>query len=292
MRRIAFILAFAWVSIAKADNVWVPPKGTFHLATSITVAQWDQFLQTGSQPVELPGDITQFEFSMFGEYTPIEDLSIDLQIPITATQKKFVYLKTDPVTGEIIGVQLGDNGEIRDVSTNYGLGDVVLGTKYIFWEKYVSLGARAHIKIPGTYATGDVPNAPGDGQFDFGLAFLAGANLPQIRSYFRGSLGYVFRAGAPANQIELMLEPGFNITQRLSARLIYQLTYQFGGTDINYYGFSNDYPTNKEDSHRISAGLGYNISDTVGIFSLYSQTVAGRNTANTKAVTLGMDFSF
>src|SRR5262249_17816339 len=129
-------------------------------------------------------------------------------------------------------------------------------------------------------------------QFDFGLTLLAGANLPQIRSYFRGSLSYVVRAGAPENQIELMLEPGYNITRNLSARLVYQMIHQFGGTDIQFYGLRNNYPSNQEDSHGIVWGLRYGLRDERGIFAFYSKPIAGRNTANTKAVTLGLDYSF
>jgi len=100
------------------------------------------------------------------------------------------------------------------------------------------------------------------------------------------------RAGTPSNQFEMLIEPGFYITPRISVRFLYQLIEQFGGTDINYYGFPNDYPSNIENSHRISLGLGYKATDTFGLFALYSQTVAGRNTANNKAFTIGLDLSF
>jgi hypothetical protein len=286
------VCLFLGLSSARADDLWVPPKGSFHAAVSLTGAVWDQFLQPGSEAVPLPGEITQYEIALFGEYAPIENLSFDILFPIVQVQRKFVYLATDGM-GNIIGVDTGPAGEVRDVNTNRGIGDVVLGTKYMFWTKGVSLGGRFHLKIPGTYETGyNIPNAPGDGQADIGLTLLAGTNLPQIRMYLRGSLGYVVRFGEPANQLEVMVEPGVYITRSLTGRFMYQHIQEFGGTDISYYDLDNFYPGNMENSDRIGFGLAYRASDTVGFFGLYSQTVYGRNTSNTKAITFGVDLSF
>lgn len=275
---------------AHADPLWVPPPGTLHTVFSITGAQWDEFLQSGTASIPLPGEINQFEFTGSVEYTPIENLALDLQIPIVFSQKKFVYLSTDENL-QIIGVQTGPNGETRDVSTNAGIGDTVLGAKYIFWEKGLSVGGRLHFKIPGTYDYGTVPNAPGDGQFDAGFTLLLGKYFPSIRSYIRASAGYVLRASDPADQMEFMVEPGINITQRLGARFLYQHTEQFGGTDILYYGYANYFPGNEEESDRIGFGLSYQVTDTFSLFGLFQITIAGRNTADTQAITIGIDFS-
>ncbi len=276
---------------ARADEVWVPPKGSVHAALSFTGSTWDEFLEYGSSSVALPGEITQYELAIYAEYAPIENLSFDILLPFVQTQRKFVYLSTDD-SGNILSVNTGPNGEVRDVNTNRGLGDVVLGSKYIFWTNGVSLGGRFHLKIPGTYDAGYVPNAPGDGQADIGFSFLAGANIPEIRMYVRGSFGYVVRFGAPGNQIELLAEPGFYITRSLVARFTYQHIQEFGGDDIQYYNADNFYPGMKENSDRIGFGLSYRANDTIGFFGLYQQTVAGRNTANTKSITFGTDFSF
>ncbi|MFH1018946.1 MAG: transporter [Pseudomonadota bacterium] len=291
MKKFALLVCLVFgLPAARADEVWVPPKGSVHAAISFTGSLWDQYLEYGSSSVALPGEITQYEVAIYGEYAPIENLSFDLLLPFVQVQRKFSYLQTDEF-GNILDVGTGPDGEIRDVNTNRGVGDVVLGSKYIFWSKGISLGGRVHLKIPGTYDTGYVPNAPGDGQADLGFSFLAGSNIPQIRMYFRGSFGYVARFGEPGNQIELMLEPGVYITRSLVARFTYQHVHEFGGTDIVPYQ-ENFYPSVKENSDRIGFGLSYRASDTIGFFALYQQTVAGRNTANTKALTFGTDFSF
>ena len=293
MRKFALgVCLLLGLSSARADDVWVPPKGSFHVAISLTGAVWDEFLEYGSSAVPLPGEITQYEIALYGEYSPIENLSFDLLFPLVQVQRKFVYLSTDDV-GNILGVNTGPQGEVRDVNTNRGIGDVVLGSKYMFWTKGISLGGRFHVKIPGSYDAGyDIPNAPGDGQTDIGFTLLTGANIPQARMYFRGSFGYVVRFGAPGNQIELMVEPGVYITRSLVGRFSYQHIQEFGGADISYYNQQNFYPEVKENSDRIGFGLSYRANDTVGFFALYSQTVAGRNTANTKAITFGTDLSF
>ena len=276
-----------WVG---ADHLWTVPQGTFRTAFSITGALWDQFLQQGTQSVELPGEITQYEFSLYGEYAPIEHLSIDLTIPIVVSERKFVFLDTDP-EGNIVGVQAYE-GRIRDVDTNVGFGDITFGANYIFWDKYVSLGSRGFLKLPGSYNYGEIVNAPGDGQTDVGLALLVGALIPKARMYVRGSLGYTLRTGEPNNQLEVFLEPGVNITDRFSARFLYKHTEQFGGDDVVFYGKANFFPSNEEDADQIGFGLSYKATDLLGIFGLYQQTVAGRNTANTKAFTVGVDFTF
>jgi hypothetical protein len=285
------LLAGGLFSSASADPVWVPPKGTFHVAFSYTQALWDQYLQGNGTSINLPGEVDQYEFTTYAEYVPIENLSFDILLPVVFCQRKFVFLETD-YNGEIIGVQLGPNEEVRDTSVNKGIGDVILGGKYIFWDKGVSLGVHPYLKLPGSYQTGEIANAPGDGQTDIGLSFLAGAYIPSIRTYLRGSFGFVFRTGAPANQIEMMIEPGVNITDQFNVRFMYQLTNQFTGTDFEYYNTQNFYPENREDSHRIGFGLTYRANDMIGIFGLYQQTVYGLNTANTKAFTIGLDFSF
>jgi hypothetical protein len=280
-----------WFSPAFADPVWIPPKGTFHTAVSYTQAVWDQYLQMDGTSVNLPGEVVQYEFTAYAEYVPIDNLSFDLLVPLVFSQRKFAFLDTDPL-GEIIGVNLGPGGEVRDVDTNGGLGDIVLGGKWIFWDKGASLGFRPYVKVPGTYTSGELANAPGDGQTDLGLAFLVGSYFSEIRTYLRGSVGLVYRTGDPANQMEVMVEPGVNITDALNLRFIYQWTEQFGGTDFEYYSVANYYPENEEDSHRIGGGLSYRATDHFGIFGLYQQTVAGRNTANVKAFTVGLNFSF
>jgi hypothetical protein len=276
---------------AVADTVWVPPKGLFHATFSLTGSQWDQFMQNGTSPVELPGDITQYEIAANLEYTFLTNFSVDLLFPIVISQKKFVYLQTDEF-GQILDVGIGPDGQVRDVSTNAGLGDVTLGSKYIFLEKPLSLGARAWLKIPGTYSYGEVVNAPGDGQLDVGLALLAGAAIPQARMYVRSSLGLVLRAGEPSNQIEFMFEPGVNVTDSVALRLIYQHIEQLGGEDILVYNQLNFYPAVEEDSDRLNFGVSYRANETVSFFANYAQTIAGNNTANMKGVTFGMDFTF
>ena len=276
---------------ALGDPVWIPPKGTIHTAIAYTQGQWDQFLQDGNQSVDLPGKITQYEFTILGEYVLLENLSFDILLPIVIVQREFVFVETN-VLGDILGVQTGPKGEVRDVDTNTGLGDIVLGSKYVFWKKYVSLGVRPWIKFPGTYSYGEIPNAPGDGQTDLGLAFLVGSYFPRPRIYVRGSLGLVHRFGDPASQMEFLIEPGINITKYISARVLYQHIEQFGGDDILVYGIPNYYPGNDEDSDRIGAGLTYRATDNIGIFGLYQQTVAGDNTSNTKAFTFGIDLMF
>ncbi|MFH1262542.1 MAG: transporter [Pseudomonadota bacterium] len=296
MRKLALLACLALaaggpVSTASADPVWVPPQGTFHASFAYTQAIWDQYLQGDGTSVALPGEVDQYEFTTYAEYVPIENLSFDITFPIVFTQRKFVFLETD-LNGQIIGASLGPDGEVRDVDTNKGLGDVTLGAKYIFWDRGASIGVRPYVKLPGTYATGELANAPGDGQTDLGLSLLAGTYIPSIRTYFRGSLSFVLRTGAPANQIDLMIEPGVNLTDKLNARFMYQFTAQNGGTDFDYYSTANYYPGNKENTHRIGGGLTYRATDLLGIFGLYQQSVAGRNTANVKAFTIGLDFSF
>lgn len=285
------LLAWGGFSSVRADPVWIQPKGTFHTALSYTQAVWDQYLQADGSSVNLPGEVMQYEFTAYAEYVPLDNLSFDLLAPLIFSQRKFVFLVTDPL-GQIIDVQLGPGGEVRDVDTNGGIGDIVLGGKWVFWDKGISLGVRPYVKFPGTYTSGEVPNAPGDGQTDLGLSFLVGSYFTSIRTYLRGSLALVYRTGDPENQMEIMLEPGVNITDHLNARFIYQWINQFGGTDFDYYSVMNFYPGNEEDAHRIGGGLTYRATDTFGIFGLYQQTVAGRNTANTKAFTIGVDFSF
>ncbi len=281
---------FLWVLPAKADHLWVPPKGTLRTAFSLTGAQWDQFLKSGGTSVALPGEITQYELALYAEYTPVEHFSMDILLPFVISQRSFVFVQTD-VDGNILGVEAW-NGEVRDVDTNSGLGDVFLGANYILFNEGFSLGLRGFTKFPGSYAVGEIANSPGDGQSDFGLVLLTGARIPSIRSYIRGSFSYVLRLGEPANQFEIMIEPGINITNEFSARFLYQHVEQLGGDSIQFYNLPNFYPAVEEDADRIGIGLSYKASDLLGFFVLYQQTVYGKNTANTKAITLGVDFTF
>ena len=276
---------------ALADPVWVPPKGTIHGGVSYTHGNWDQFLELGSDSVNLPGEITQHEFTLYGEYVPLENVSFDIVFPIVSVQRKFVYLTTD-LNGNIIGITTGGSGELRDVDENTGIGDVYLGGKYIFWEKGLSLGVRPYLKFPGTYHYGNIPNAPGDGQTDMGLGLLAGSYFQRIRTYVRGSFTLVQRFGDPHNQMEFMIEPGVNITKIWGARFTFQHIEQFGGQDLAYYNFQNYYPAIEEDSGRIGVGMSLRASDQITVYGLYQQTIYGRNTANTQAFTIGLDFSF
>lgn len=278
------------ISTVRADPIWVPPKGTFHTALSYTHAQWDQYLQMDGASVNLPGEVIQYEFTAFAEYVPIENLSFDITFPLIFSQKKFVHLLTD-FSGQILDVTLGPGGEVRDINTNVGIGDVTLGIKYIFWDQGASIGVRPYVKVPGTYQVGELANAPGDGQTDLGLSLLAGVHIPSIYSYLRGSLSLVYRSSEPANQLEFMIEPGVNFTPKLSLRVLYQYIEQLGGDEFTFFNTLNFYPANEEDVHRIGAGLTYRASDLIGFFGLYQQTIAGRNTANTKAITFGVDFA-
>ncbi len=277
--------------MAKADPVWIPPQGTVHAALSFTQALWDQYLQDFGESVALPGKVSQYEITAHIDWTIWNNLSLDLIFPIVISQKNFSFLQTD-FSGEILGVALGPDGQVRDVATNVGLGDMTLGGKYIFWDEGVSLGLRSFVKIPGSYDVGDLPNAPGDGQTDFGILGLVGSYFPEIRTYLRGSFGFVGRTGYPANQLELTVEPGVKITESFAARFFYRYINQLGGTDFVYYADANFYPENEEDSHRIGFGLSYMTDAKIGFFGLYQQTVAGRNTANTLAFTAGIDFLF
>ncbi len=276
---------------AYADPVWIPPKDTFHTAFSFTEAQWDQYLQIGTSSVNLPGEVTQYEFTTLVEYVPLNNLSFDLTFPIVISQKKFVFVTTD-LSGQIIDVNLGPGGEVRDVNTNTGVGDVTFGAKYVFWDKVISLGLRPHLKLPGSYDVGEVPNAPGDGQTDLGMSLLVGGYFLPIQSYLRGSLSLHYRTGEPQNQLELMIEPGVNLLKNLTVRFIYHFIDQFGGDDFTFYNIANFFPANEEDTHRIGVGLSFRANDMVGIFGLFQQTLSGRNTANTRAFTFGVDLNF
>ncbi len=287
----AVLCLFLWGGFALADPVWVPPKGTFHLDTSITMASWDQYLEYGTSAIDLPGEIVQYEITSYVEYVPVENFSLDLTFPIVISERKFVYVQADS-SGQIVGVGLGPGGEIRDINTNAGLGDVTLGAKYIFWEKGVSLGVRPYLKLPGTYESGDVINAPGDGQVDMGLGLLAGTYFMPIRTYLRGTLNLVERFGPPTNQLELMIEPGVNFTDAIGARFFYQHIEQFGGEQISSIYLATDYTALEEDSDRIGFGLSYRPNARFGVFGTVQLTLAGRNTPNTKAFTLGADFAF
>ena len=309
MRKLAAIACLLCVlPVSGQADVWVPPKGTWYTALSLTESRWDQFLMEGTASVNLPGEVTQYEFTLYAEHVPLDRLSIDLKFPVVISEKKFVYLDTD-VFGNIAGVTTGPNGEIRDVNSNKGLGDVTLGAKYTFFDAgYISLGARAQVKFPGTYRATEtvfvptysgtaqirrgVVNSPGQGQTDFGVGFLAGSYLPQIRSYLRASAMFVARLGEPANQFEIMVEPGVHILRDLTARFVFTHINQLGGDDILFYDPNTIYAGNEEDANRIGLGLSYRASALFSIFALYQQTVFGRNTANTKAFTLGAGLSF
>lgn len=269
----------------------MPPKGSITTAVTVTYDQFDQFFVAGNNKYTLPGRIDQLDIAMMAGYVALENLSLELTLPISLSRRDFSYLETDGF-GQIIGLGSGPNGEVRDVNNNAGLGDTVLQARYLIYDELLSLGAKAALKIPGSYEA-NVINAPGDGQFDLGFGLMIAKRVAAPLSLYGGAdLTFVGRFGKPANQLNLSLEAGIFPIKPLLLRVLYDKVIQFGGQEMAFFGLENDFPALDEDFDKVGGGIGFRVNPSLDLFATILATVAGKNTSESLGISVGVSKTF
>lgn len=237
-------LSMASVSTAYASP-WTLPQHELVLSTGYRFsAASEEYLQDGQrQQFSVGGRFRSSALEVALRYGLTDKLELEL-----SSSFKQVSYESDPVILDLVPEMLTreqarDN--IIDFDTErFGASDLYLNLRYNLIRSVLMVTPEFSLKVPmgydkpkGTFANveeylaGEDPSliveddvSLGDGQVDARVGLLLGSFIPATKTFFRGGFSFLYRFGAPGNQIAA----DFKVGQFLAPKLII-----FGG--VRYF---------------------------------------------------------
>lgn len=247
-----------------------PPAGKGDFALSLSLDSYDHFF-VGSNRVESPaalGEIDNTSWSLWWRHGLTDRLAVVASLP---------YVETE---GD--GTANFDESDPQDLAA---LLQYQVLSREARGRHSVVVGGG--IRTPVANYSANLPVSVGDGTTD---ALLRVVYLYQWgRSYVSQQLGYDIRGeDAP---------DGFPLTTTVArmfgpatVSVMYQRYIADGGTDIGDPGFT--FPSNKEQFERLWAKVYTRINDSLGLSAAAFTTLDGRNTGDSRGLSLGMVYSY
>ncbi|MEW6682877.1 MAG: transporter [Nitrospirota bacterium] len=270
MRHPALGAALGVIIIAMTFPAWAGPwtvaEGETIASLSMIQAEFDELFNIDHEKRPLPGPIRQRDTVLGLSYGLVEDWEASLQVSAYDSQQQFP----------------GNEAE------QSGLGDTRFGVKHLVYRGTVDVAAQVGMKLPGSYDA-DVIYAPGDGQADVELRTMAGKLWD--RAFVALDAAYRFRAGAPSDEYEILLDTGYAITSQLHGRVLSRLVNALSGVG------SADTPgvslkQTEEDIVSVGGALAIQPFAGVTVTLQYMTVVAGRNTPARPDIGVSLAYSF
>lgn len=270
MRRPALGAALGLLVIAVAFPAWAGPwtvaEGEMIASLAMLQTEFDQLFNIDHEKRTLAGPIRQRDTVLSLTYGLIEDWETSLQVSYYDSEQRFP----------------GNEAE------QSGLGDTRFGVKHLIYRGTVDVAAQVGMKLPGSYNP-DVIYAPGDGQTDVELRTVAGKLWD--RAFVALDAAYRFRAGAPSDEYEILLDTGYAVTSRLHGRVLSRLVNALSGVG------SADAPgvslkQTEEDILSVGGALAIQPFAGVTVTLQYTTVVAGRNTPVRPDIGVSLAYSF
>lgn len=190
-----------------------------------------------------------------------------------------------------------------------GLGDSNIAVTWRIVDEYVSnapsIAIRGALIAAGNYETGYI-NSLGDGGHGFEASVIAGKFWSNAG--FSAELGFRTRASTEINEqavggtvgdVDIPNDVFFNLAgffplnDVFTLGVDYQMVDALDGIDIGGPGFSpSRFPALQEDIHLVGGRLLANVTDVISLNVFGGQVVAGRNTAKSRVLGVGVTFAF
>ncbi len=276
----ATIVIYAISSVALAESPWLPAPQSGNATISYIYTTADEF-RVGKNRTSLPDDLEQHNALLNLEYGITDRLAIDLS---------FGYARTEFVEDAVLSPS----------SSFDGLIDPKLGVRYKIWDELedggLTLTLHSAAIFGGGYNSGAL-NSIGEDAFGLEFSGIAG-KLWENGLGVSTELGFRYREGDVPDEFFANVSAFYSLASRLNLPVTFNINYHrvdaLSGIDIGSPGFNpGRFRETEEDYHIISGGLSYNFANSVSVHANYGEKVfGGRNTADSKIVSVGFSYGF
>lgn len=273
---------------------WIAEPGTGSIIISYVNQNANEFYRQTTKvkgPLEATGANLAQNTLWFGvNYAISDSVALDLQ---TAWARSFVAGGVGPSGGQESYSGLYDS----NVALTWRVVDELISDA-------PSVAIRLGLIAAGAYDTGYI-NSLGDGGNGFETSLIIGKF--GSRAGFSAEVGYRDRTNTVVNEdavggllrgeveipsdmfvnLGLFIPAGDMVTVGVDYRMVNALS----GIDIGGPGFSpSRFPGLQEDGHIVGGRLIANVNDAVSLNAFFGQVVAGRNTAASRIIGVGLSF--
>lgn len=192
-----------------------------------------------------------------------------------------------------------------------GLFDTTLGLTWRIVDELVSNAPSVAVRVGGIssggYETGYI-NSLGDGGNGFETSLIVGKFVGAAG--VSAEIGYRNRTSTQVNpfaiggsrggeSVDIPADVFVNlglyvpVGDRLTVGADYRMVNALSGIDIGGEGFSpSRFPALQEDAHMVGGRVNVSVTDTIGVNAFIGKVVAGRNTAASRIIGVGVSFGF
>jgi hypothetical protein len=250
-------------------NGFLRGKGTGDVAVSATFERYDEFW-AGETKTSNPGLGT------------VETRSLSLWLAYGLTDELTLFANLPWVDSE------------GDGSAGFAESDLQDATLLVAY-RFARLGGAVQsdfvgavgLRTPASNYEADLPVSVGDGTTDGLIRFVY--QLRRGGFYVSQQLGYDVRGGDAPDGVPLFTEAGYTRGRATYSGFFGKLVAR-DGTDIGDPGFT--FPSNREEYDRIGAKVFVRLGGRLGIALAGWDTLSGRNTGDSRGVSLGLDIGF
>lgn len=279
------LIALGLLSAAAHGQAWLPRQGT--LDASLLYSNYlnkKHYLPNGD--AEDVGHTRSHTVGLTGSYALTDRWMVSAGLPFVSA--RYEGHRAHP-------------GEVDDGNYHGYLTDARVGVHFQAQEQPFALAPYVALVIP----TNSYPTlghaAPGRGLNEVWLGFFVGKVLdPWIpRTYLQARYNYAFVeevVGVDHDRSNAELELGYFLNPRMSIRVVAAWQETHGGIDVPVPPsdplFAYHDQLAAESFFNLGAGFAYTLNSRVSLFSLYLQSVDGRNGHRLdNGVTLGLSYS-
>ena len=283
-------------------QAWVGDKGGLELSLDYNLGISDKVIQDKGPDLKDAGTTTH-QFTLGAEYVPIDRLALNVALPLVLLQ----------YTGNKTAYPHPGGGSYDDGSTHTTLTDLRVGARYQVLEEPIALSPHIGVSIPvadyetvGNTVAGRHLKALHLG-LGIGRVFLESA---YVHALYEFSLVEKYDRTAVTEKVgqdrsDLAATLGYKLLeQRLDVHLDFNGRIAHGGvnfSEINFTAPQSDPemfdvanfhdPLLAENIFLVGGGVGYQISNDLGVSLSGRLFVAGSNTQNASVLALGVTWS-
>ena len=273
---------------------WIAEPGTGSISISYVNQNANEFYRQTTKvkgPLEATGANLAQNTLWFGvNYAVSDSVALDLQ---TAWARSFVAGGVGPSGGQESYSGLYDS----NIALTWRVVDELISDA-------PSVAIRLGMIAAGAYDTGYI-NSLGDGGNGFETSLIIGKF--GSAAGFSAEVGYRDRTTTVVNEdavggllrgeVEIPSDMFVNLglfipaNDAITIGVDYRMVNALSGIDIGGPGFSpSRFPGLEEDGHIVGGRLIANVTDTVSLNAFFGQVVAGRNTAASRIIGVGLNF--
>ena len=273
---------------------WIAEPGTGSISISYVNQNANEFYRQTTKvkgPLEATGANLAQNTLWFGvNYAISDSVALDLQ---TAWARSFVAGGVGPSGGQESYSGLYDS----NIALTWRVVDELISDA-------PSVAIRLGMIAAGAYDTGYI-NSLGDGGNGFETSLIIGKFGGAAG--FSAEVGYRDRTTTVVNEdavggllrgeVEIPSDMFVNLglfipaNDAITIGVDYRMVNALSGIDIGGPGFSpSRFPGLQEDGHIVGGRLIANVNDTVSLNAFFGQVVAGRNTAASRIIGVGLNF--